>query len=142
MGNNRFSGVAISRLSSCNFLIRILMCLSKHGVAISSCLVLQARSIFGRMLPGEDFLPRAPDPDEIAFDNQGTEPKQGDTFEGQESTEGEETKAQGEDNNAKEGGKEQETEEQGKNANVEDGSKEEGKDGNVDNSSKEQGKEE
>ncbi|KAK8401361.1 hypothetical protein O3P69_002848 [Scylla paramamosain] len=48
----------------------------------------QARSIFGRMYPGEEFLPRAPDPEEIAFDNQGTEPKQGDTFEGDDSAEG------------------------------------------------------
>lgn len=48
----------------------------------------QARSIFGRMFPGEEFLPRAPDPEEIAFDNQGTEPKQGDTFEGDDSAEG------------------------------------------------------
>lgn len=86
----------------------------------------QARSIFGRMFPGEDFLPRAPDPDEIAFDNQGTEPKQGDTFEGKGSAEGEEVKAQGEGANTEDGLKEQ-----GKDTNVEEGNKEEGKEETV-----------
>lgn len=85
---------------------------------------MQARSIFGRMFPGEDFLPRAPDPDEIAFDNQGTEPKQGDTFEGKGSAEGEEIKAPVEDANTEDGNKEEGIVEQGKDTFVEDGVKE------------------
>nr|XP_045584884.1 rab proteins geranylgeranyltransferase component A 1-like isoform X1 [Procambarus clarkii] len=40
----------------------------------------QARCIFSRMFPEEEFLPRAPDPDEIVFDNAGAVPKEGDIF--------------------------------------------------------------
>lgn len=32
------------------------------------------------MFPEEEFLPRAPDPEEIVFDNAGAEPKEGDNF--------------------------------------------------------------
>ncbi|XP_064112420.1 rab proteins geranylgeranyltransferase component A-like isoform X1 [Macrobrachium nipponense] len=46
----------------------------------------QARTLFTRMFPEEEFLPRAPDPDEIVFDNAGAEPKQGDNFSSEEST--------------------------------------------------------
>ncbi|KAG7163905.1 Rab proteins geranylgeranyltransferase component A-like [Homarus americanus] len=40
----------------------------------------QAKNVFTRMFPEEEFLPRAPDPDEIVFDNAGAEPKDGDNF--------------------------------------------------------------
>ncbi|KAK7085434.1 hypothetical protein SK128_008584 [Halocaridina rubra] len=40
----------------------------------------QAHSLFTRMFPEEQFLPRAPDPEEIVFDNAGAEPKEGDNF--------------------------------------------------------------
>ena len=29
----------------------------------------EARAIYGRICPGEEFMPRAPDPDEIIFDS-------------------------------------------------------------------------
>ena len=32
---------------------------------------MQARGLFERVLPEEEFLPRAPDPDEIIFDDEG-----------------------------------------------------------------------
>lgn len=32
------------------------------------------------MFPDEEFLPRAPDPEEIVFDNDGAVPKEGDNF--------------------------------------------------------------
>ncbi|MPC07944.1 Rab proteins geranylgeranyltransferase component A [Portunus trituberculatus] len=62
----------------------------------------QARSIFGSMFLGEEFLPRAPDPEEIAFDNQGTEPKQGDTFEGDANSEGKSDGGNGQEKEAEE----------------------------------------
>ncbi|KAK8731812.1 hypothetical protein OTU49_007276 [Cherax quadricarinatus] len=40
----------------------------------------QAKNAFLMMFPEEEFLPRAPDPDEIVFDNAGAEPKTGDNF--------------------------------------------------------------
>lgn len=40
----------------------------------------QAQSVFTQMFPEEEFLPRAPDPDEIVFDNAGAEPTEGDNF--------------------------------------------------------------
>ncbi|KAK4293747.1 hypothetical protein Pmani_033582 [Petrolisthes manimaculis] len=43
--------------------------------------ITQARTIFFSMFPDETFLPRAPDPDEIVFDNIGAELKDGDYFE-------------------------------------------------------------
>ncbi|KAK3857778.1 hypothetical protein Pcinc_035987, partial [Petrolisthes cinctipes] len=43
--------------------------------------ITQARTIFFSMFPDETFLPRAPDPDEIVFDNIGAEVKDGDYFE-------------------------------------------------------------
>jgi len=32
---------------------------------------MKARGIFNKLFPGEEFLPRAPDPEEIVFDNGG-----------------------------------------------------------------------
>ena len=43
--------------------------------------ITQARDLFKKIYPEEEFLPRAPDPDEIVFDNVGSEPKSGDNFE-------------------------------------------------------------
>lgn len=75
----------------------------------------QARSIFGRMFPGEEFLPRAPDPEEIAFDNQGTEPKQGDTFEGDGSSEGKSDGSEGQGKEAEKAEQASEVKEQTEN---------------------------
>lgn len=68
------------------------------------------------MFPGEEFLPRAPDPEEIAFDNHGTEPKQGDTFGGDENTEGEKCDGGdgGEEQGKKVGEEKEHDEQQGK----------------------------
>ncbi|XP_068220721.1 rab proteins geranylgeranyltransferase component A 2 [Palaemon carinicauda] len=58
----------------------------------------QARTVFTRMFPEEEFLPRAPDPDEIVFDNAGAEPKQGDNFSSEEGTSGEKKETEAKDN--------------------------------------------
>lgn len=51
--------------------------------------------MFSQMFPEEEFLPRAPDPEEIVFDNAGAEPKEGDNFESKPE-EAEDAKGEGE----------------------------------------------
>ena len=67
-----------------NLLLILLLILNFHknvfNWLVHFSFIFQAKEVFLKMFPNEEFLPRAPDPEEIVFDNEGSEPKKGDDF--------------------------------------------------------------
>ncbi|XP_027206545.2 rab proteins geranylgeranyltransferase component A 1 [Penaeus vannamei] len=86
-----FSGVDLSSCGTSN----LHLCSGPDSQLDYDSAISQAQSVFSQMFPEEEFLPRAPDPEEIVFDNAGAEPKEGDNFESKPE-EAEDTKGEGE----------------------------------------------